>query len=376
MRTQYFIKLPSLTTVVTRVLFVFILLAVTPAFAQGLGGMGGMGMGLAGGGGAMPVLSPLEKLKQRLQSAKTEEARKKSLAKIKALLSKQYDTFLQTNEVELRMMENRVKKLRTQHERRKSAKTQLLDLELQRISNEATGLVWPVEEENYGMGMGGMGMGPGYYGPGSMDDTTDDDMGDSAGTSAMNQLREIALAFHGYESENKSFPGNIQGADDKALLSWRVTLLQNLGVKEQELYKKFRLDEPWDSKHNIQLLNEIPDAYKSLTFDSDSKTVCLGFDGVGAMFEQGQKLAFANITDGSSNTILVTQANRQSAIEWTKPADIPFEPGTAVTQLAELDGNFVFARCDGSAETIPIEKVDAKTLEHFIQRNDGNDVKF
>ena len=40
------------------------------------------------------------------------------------------------------------------------------------------------------------------------------------------------------------------------LLSWRVAILPFIG--EQNLYNRFRLDQPWDSPHNIALLPLMP----------------------------------------------------------------------------------------------------------------------
>jgi len=41
--------------------------------------------------------------------------------------------------------------------------------------------------------------------------------------------------------------------------------------------------------------------------------------------------SIANITDGSSNTILVVEANRD--IPWTKPEDLPFNPKGPLPEL-------------------------------------------
>jgi HAMP domain-containing protein len=358
------------------------------AYGQGGGGMGGMGMGMdMGMGGMSAPLSPLEKLKQRLQKSKSDTTRKQILTQIGGLLSSQYDSYLQENEAELQQMEARVKNLRTQLERRKDAKSQLLKLEIQRISNEASGLVWPDEPDPMsGMGMGGMGGmagGPGmgmgemggeasYYG-----DVPEVPMipiakpDDEAIAKAKNQLRQITLAALNFESANMYLPKNITDKDGKRLLSWRVSILQYMDEPEQQLYKRFKLDEPWDGAHNIQLLNEMPDVFKNAEFDSSMKTVYLGFEGEKTLFEPGKKISFGMITDGTSNTVLAAQMNRQSAIEWTKPADIPFEIGTKVTQLAETnDGRIRTSLCDGSVREVLIENLD-DNLDNLIQRDDG-----
>ena len=337
-------------------------------------------------------MSPLEALKQSLQQAKSDGARQKILARIKAMLSSQYDSFLNQNESDLKQMEKRVQSLRTQLERRKKAKGQLLTLELQRIANEATGLVWPEEQQpEYGMGgmggglssrgaMGGFGMDASYDSfdgnvrsgnVAATEDTVVDEEDET--TIAMNQLGKIALATLNFESPNQHFPKNITDKDGNLLLSWRVAILKYLPDEaDRELYKKFKLDEPWNSKHNIKLLNEMPDVFKNPQHDSSTETVYLGFEGKGTMFEPGNQIGFGSITDGSSNTMLVARMNNLAAIEWTKPADIPFKVGTPVTQMAEIDGNIQFTFCDGSVQKIAVNKLDTKTIETLIQKNDGN----
>ena len=71
----------------------------------------------------------------------------------------------------------------------------------------------------------------------------------------------------------------------------------------------------------------------------------------------------------------LAQVNRQSAIEWTKPADIKFTPDKPVTQLAETsDGSVVLSLCDGSTHTVKLDELDSEKLSNLIQRNDGNNV--
>ena len=61
-------------------------------------------------------------------------------------------------------------------------------------------------------------------------------------------------------SANNAFPGPaITDKDGKPLLSWRVAILPY--IEQQGLYKKFKLDEPWDSPHNKALFKEMPPIY-------------------------------------------------------------------------------------------------------------------
>ena len=81
-------------------------------------------------------------------------------------------------------------------------------------------------------------------------------------------LKRIGLAMHNYQSAKGHFPAAaITGKDGKPLLSWRVAILPYLedydGHMREDLYKAFRLDEPWDSPHNKALLSRMPAVFAS-----------------------------------------------------------------------------------------------------------------
>src|SRR6202789_1676353 len=76
----------------------------------------------------------------------------------------------------------------------------------------------------------------------------------------VNNLKQIGLAMHNYHSANDAFPmPAITDKDGKPLLSRRVAILPY--IEKQELYNKFKLEEPWDSPHNKALLKEMPTTY-------------------------------------------------------------------------------------------------------------------
>ncbi|HTU20905.1 MAG TPA: sigma-70 family RNA polymerase sigma factor [Gemmataceae bacterium] len=73
-------------------------------------------------------------------------------------------------------------------------------------------------------------------------------------------LKKLALAMHNYnDTFNHLPPAAITDKKGKALLSWRVALLPYL--EQQELYRQFKLDEPWNSPHNFKLLSKMPAVY-------------------------------------------------------------------------------------------------------------------
>src|SRR5262249_34008276 len=69
---------------------------------------------------------------------------------------------------------------------------------------------------------------------------------------SQNNLKLIGLAFHNYLSTYGVFPASASfKKGKKPLLSWRVAILPF--IEQEALYKKFKLDEPWDSPHNKKL---------------------------------------------------------------------------------------------------------------------------
>jgi len=160
-----------------------------------------------------------------------------------------------------------------------------------------------------------------------------------------NNMKQIMLALLNYESAFKKFPGRVvKSEDDKPLLSWRVMILPFL--EEAELYKEFRLDEPWDSAHNIRLLERMPAIYAN-----PRVAAAPGHTGYLAPFGEDagwpeDSFRISQITDGLSNTIAVVEASNEFAVPWTKPDDLDIDqypdsswmPRGSGTNVATFDG--------------------------------------
>ena len=144
----------------------------------------------------------------------------------------------------------------------------------------------------------------------------------------VNNLKQIAQAMHGHHASTNAFPRPaILSKKGEPLLSWRVAILPF--IEQQELYDKFKRDEPWDSPHNKVLLKEMPAVYRCpirTKPEPFTTTYCL-LVGKGALFENDKDLGLADLTDGSANTLMIVEA--AEAIPWTKPVDLPFNPAAA-----------------------------------------------
>jgi hypothetical protein len=190
---------------------------------------------------------------------------------------------------------------------------------------------------------------------------------------SQNNIKQILLACHCYHDAYGVLPHDITDKNGKPILSWRVAILPFL--EQQALYNQFKLDEPWDSEHNKKWSEMAVKVYMSPQANPPTPpgmTQYKGFAGPGTVFELGKKLKLADITDGTSNTILIVEAGEP--IPWAKPGDIPFDPKKPLPKLA-LPGvpDIVnFGMCDGSVRTANMNTLTEKTLRNLITRDDGN----
>src|SRR5262249_52020517 len=142
----------------------------------------------------------------------------------------------------------------------------------------------------------------------------------------------LALAMHGFLDDNGHFPpAAVFNKDGKPLLSWRVLILPYLDQKE--LFQKFKLDEPWDSANNKKLLAQMPKVYAPVRAKEKmpDATFYQVFTGKRTIFEGTRGARIADITDGTSTTILIIEAG--AAVPWTKPADLVFDEKKALPKL-------------------------------------------
>jgi hypothetical protein len=180
-----------------------------------------------------------------------------------------------------------------------------------------------------------------------------------------NNLKQIGLALHNYHEAQKAFPpAAIRGADGKPLLSWRVAILPYLG--EESLYKEFKLDEPWDSPHNLALVARMPAAYVCPSGSAATgETGYQAITGPRAVFEDGAARSIADIIDGTSNTLMVVES--KVFVPWTKPEDLP---GEAIATMAgsRHPGGFHALFADGAVRFLKSTVAEA-TLRAMTTRN-------
>jgi hypothetical protein len=186
---------------------------------------------------------------------------------------------------------------------------------------------------------------------------------------SLHNVKMLANAMLDYQKAHGTLPpAAVNSPDGKGLLSWRVLVLPQLGY--DSLYRQFKLDQPWDSPHNLALLENMPTCYTKPGAPPSHLTHYQVFVGPGAAFEGQVGLKLADFTDGTDQTLLVVEATQ--AVPWTKPQDLSYFPNQPLPKVGGLFGsgwNVAFA--DGRERVIP-ENVGEATLRALITRKGGD----
>jgi len=225
-------------------------------------------------------------------------------------------------------------------------------------------------------------------------DDNDSDQAKYRKQSGLN-LEQLLLGMHNYESDYKMLPAHAiyDKEGKKPLLSWRVAILPFLKPHRDmdDLYKRFKLDEPWDSENNKVLLKEMPKVFEVPGVKSKSGMTHYQVFTMPVRVPEGKKikympifpyakskvtLGYLSAWDGPSNTICITEAT--TPVEWTKPSDLVLEHDDA--ELPKLgirpySDEFLVIFADGAVKEIK-NKIDdmnkhTRLMKQLIGRKDG-----
>ncbi len=187
-----------------------------------------------------------------------------------------------------------------------------------------------------------------------------------------NNIKQIGIAILNYHQSYGCLPpAAIRDKDGRPLLSWRVAIMPNM--LSDDLHSRFHLNEPWDSPHNLTLLDSMPSVYACPAEQPPKPgmtnyVVVIGPDT--AFTPDFKPLTLADFINGTSNTILFGETRR--GVPWTKPEDLDMDMNVPLMGLGSDHGyhdngfNVVFA--DGSVRFLK-SSIDPVVLGQLLRRN-------
>ena len=193
----------------------------------------------------------------------------------------------------------------------------------------------------------------------------------------LKQLREIGMAGLNFQSAFKRYPVPKQpqlfDAEGRPHLSWRVHLLPF--IDQKPLYDLFKFDEPWDSPHNILLLDKMPEIYRDpLAPRKSNKTRIVRFTGPGTPFmETGAGPTYSDFTDHSSETIILICAGSDKAVPWTKPYDLPFDQNAPLQSVGKLDSPLIHCVL-GNNNAVSLDATISPEIFKAIVSSNGGEI--
>lgn len=202
--------------------------------------------------------------------------------------------------------------------------------------------------------------------------------------SVQKRMHQIGQAHLKFEKKHKRFVGaHSLTKDGSHALSWRVHLLPFLG--HQELYDQFRLDEPWNSEHNMKLIEKMPGVYKHPTMKLENgKTAFLVPTANGGVFDQSGDpgeltplgIRSDQIKDDRAQTALLLEVNKDNSVVWTKPGDFAFPAKEISKRMSGIreSRHFVFVLCNCEVKT-GNNYYWNHIYRHVLDRDDGQKVK-
>lgn len=177
------------------------------------------------------------------------------------------------------------------------------------------------------------------------------------------RIKQLVLGMQNYSDTYKGLPPakNTLSPEGQERLSWRVHILPF--IEQKNLYDKFKLDEPWDSPHNLTLLDKMPSVFAEPGAAPSSDTTIIKVQGPGTVYTTAVGPRTHQVKDGGL-TVLLYKTGPENKVPWTKPDVLQVDLENVQSALAtQRKGFFYCAMVDGRVSTIktslPAEQLKA-----------------
>ena len=136
-----------------------------------------------------------------------------------------------------------------------------------------------------------------------------------------NEIKQLGLAILNYESGHRHLPPAFKtDADGRPAHSWRVLVLPLLDSQQgNKIYEQYRMDQPWDSPHNLSVASQLEDSLFGDESDPTLATYKL-VSGPGTPFGADTKTKFTRDLHSSEQITVIEDI--ASPVLWTKPEDV------------------------------------------------------
>lgn len=186
-----------------------------------------------------------------------------------------------------------------------------------------------------------------------------------------NNLKQISLALHNYESVYQSFPPAFTVDENgNKLHSWRTLILPYM--EQGALYERIDLSKPWNDDANAFLAATEIGVFScpSGNLEPGATTYVAVIDPSG-IFGDTEPTRQRDIPDGISNTLLVVEVDTASAVPWASPQDTD-----TASYLASLSANSPHtgggnvAMADGSVQFVT-GTINPEVVESMVTKDGG-----
>lgn len=196
-----------------------------------------------------------------------------------------------------------------------------------------------------------------------------------------NNMKQLMLALHIYHDVHGHFPpAYTVDSAGRPLHSWRVLILPY--IEEDKLYQQFRLDEPWNSPHNLPLAQQMPRVFRcpKAKREPTARASYVALVGPQSIWPEDKSTSFGDIHDELAHTIALMEWP-ESDILWTEPRDLPADNLTLLTQPTRKQlrgrhrhsrqGNVMVGFVDGTVRNLCLPKLSPLTVRALITPNGG-----